>query len=273
MYRKTDSYLTIKAPNQTIGGDYYIWVNVWDNNGLEPSEWEITKYGENAARLSQSYQYTYKVERDDNGAIIKDYLRYDEVPPAAPQNLSVESTGQYTHPLVTWSANGEDDLSGYKVYRKKESESWHHIATVTTNSYTDDDILVPIQFQKFTYKVSAFDINNNISGYSNEDFIYGYKINKTNTAEEEKNYELPKEFLLSQNYPNPFNPSTSISYSIPKDEHVSIRVFNALGKEVANLVNGFKHQGQYSVQFHGSDLSSGIYYYEIRTNSFHNVKK
>ena len=75
------------------------------------------------------------------------------------------------------------------------------------------------------------------------------------------------------NYPNPFNPVTSINFSIPKQGLVTLKVYDVLGKEVANLVNEVKAAGSYSVEFNGANLSSGIYYYRIESGSFVNVKK
>jgi hypothetical protein len=84
---------------------------------------------------------------------------------------------------------------------------------------------------------------------------------------------MPSNYSLSQNYPNPFNPSTKISYQIPKSGNVTLKVFNALGKEVATLVNEEKSAGRYSVDFQGLRLSSGIYFYSIQSGSFHETKK
>jgi hypothetical protein len=72
---------------------------------------------------------------------------------------------------------------------------------------------------------------------------------------------IPKEFSLFQNYPNPFNPRTTIKYSIPQKSVVTITVYDILGKEVSKLVNEEKLSGTYEVQFDGSKLSSGVYYY------------
>ncbi len=80
-------------------------------------------------------------------------------------------------------------------------------------------------------------------------------------------------YLLSQNYPNPFNPTTTILYSIPNSEFVELKVYDLLGKEVANLVNEFKQSGNHSVNFDGSNLSSGIYFYTIKAGSFIQSKK
>jgi hypothetical protein len=80
-------------------------------------------------------------------------------------------------------------------------------------------------------------------------------------------------FLLYQNFPNPFNPSTTISYSVPKNSFVTIKVYDILGKEITTLVNGEKSAGNYSLQFNGNGLSSGIYFYRMQAGSFVQTKK
>ncbi len=75
----------------------------------------------------------------------------------------------------------------------------------------------------------------------------------------------PVKFELSQNYPNPFNPVTKINFSIPKSGNVTLRVYDILGKEVATLVNEYRNAGNYSVDFNGTQLSSGIYTYRLES--------
>jgi len=81
------------------------------------------------------------------------------------------------------------------------------------------------------------------------------------------------DYSLSQNYPNPFNPTTTISYQIPKAGFVTLKVYDVLGKEVASLVNGQKTSGRYNVQFGGSKLTSGIYFYKISAGDYSATKK
>lgn len=79
---------------------------------------------------------------------------------------------------------------------------------------------------------------------------------------------IPSEFLLKQNYPNPFNPSTTISYQLPVNSHVTLTVYDAIGREIASLVNERQSAGNYEVPFDGSNLSSGVYFYKLQAGGF-----
>jgi len=96
---------------------------------------------------------------------------------------------------------------------------------------------------------------------------------ETVTNNDDKNIQAPDKFILSQNYPNPFNPTTTIQYSIPESENVSLKIFNVLGEEVAELVNEYQKAGTYKVNFNGNNLSSGIYLYRLNVNNNSSVKK
>ncbi len=84
---------------------------------------------------------------------------------------------------------------------------------------------------------------------------------------------VPEEYNLSQNYPNPFNPATTIRYSIPQSSFVSIKVYNALGKEVAVLADEEKMAGSYEVEFDAAGFPSGIYFYQLKTDGYVETKK
>ncbi len=81
------------------------------------------------------------------------------------------------------------------------------------------------------------------------------------------------DFILSQNYPNPFNPTTKIKYSILQPSNVSIKVYNALGKEVETLVDEYKSAGTYEISFDAKNLSSGVYFYRIVSAAFSETNK
>jgi hypothetical protein len=93
------------------------------------------------------------------------------------------------------------------------------------------------------------------------------------TGVEEEAVGLPLGIELSQNYPNPFNPTTHISYSIPQTSHVTLKVFNVLGMEVATLVSGVQDSGNHEVTFNASQLSSGVYFYRLQAGNVSTTKK
>jgi len=73
-------------------------------------------------------------------------------------------------------------------------------------------------------------------------------------------------FKLYENYPNPFNPSTKISYQLPVASHVTLKVYDVLGNEIASLVDEYKSEGKYEIEFNASNLASGIYFYQLKTD-------
>lgn len=85
--------------------------------------------------------------------------------------------------------------------------------------------------------------------------------------------DLVSQFTLEQNYPNPFNPSTLIRYQLGMNSEIELKVFDALGREVAELVNGFQRAGAHQIQFNASGLSSGIYYYTLKTTQYSLTRK
>jgi M6 family metalloprotease-like protein len=86
-------------------------------------------------------------------------------------------------------------------------------------------------------------------------------------------YNFVSEYKLMQNYPNPFNPSTKINIKIKESGFVTLKVYDILGKEVASLVNEKLNVGEYEIPFTSNQLSSGIYFYKLETNSFSDIKK
>ena len=98
---------------------------------------------------------------------------------------------------------------------------------------------------------------------------YGTQI----TRIDDKTYNQPKSHILYQNYPNPFNPITKISWQFPVRSLQSLKVYDVLGNEVVTLVNEEKSAGYYEVDFDGSRLASGIYFYVLRSGDFVQSRK
>ncbi len=121
---------------------------------------------------------------------------------------------------------------------------------------------------------SIFFVNDTLGwAVGNDGEILTTKNGGVTSVEEENSSITPNDFFLFQNYPNPFNPSTTISYSIPEIEFVTLKIYNVLGSEVATLVNEEKPAGSYGVEFFKANLSSGIYFYRIQAGNFTSTKK
>jgi hypothetical protein len=82
-----------------------------------------------------------------------------------------------------------------------------------------------------------------------------------------------QEFHLDQNYPNPFNPSTTVTYELPRTSHVTLTVYDLLGREVTPLVNGVEEPGTHTVQWNASGQASGVYLCRLDAASFTSVRK
>jgi hypothetical protein len=93
------------------------------------------------------------------------------------------------------------------------------------------------------------------------------------TAVGEDAPDVPLTYELSQNYPNPFNPTTLIRFSIPERKHVTLKIYDVIGREVASLVNEERDAGVYEVRFDAKSLSSGAYFYRLVAGTYVQLKK
>jgi hypothetical protein len=119
-------------------------------------------------------------------------------------------------------------------------------------------------------KYSAFAYTGIVSNYTNS--LYFNQENLT-TSIKQNGSAIPEEYSLEQNYPNPFNPATTIMFNIPIQDHVTLKVFNSIGQEVSMLHSGVLPAGSHQINFDASKLTSGIYFYQIKTQSFTSTKK
>jgi hypothetical protein len=121
--------------------------------------------------------------------------------------------------------------------------------------------------------VSISPVTSNINGWAvgEEGIILHYSRNGTGVSPGIN--ILPTSYMLEQNFPNPFNPSTIIKYSVPKEGHVSLTVYDITGKEITQLVDSERQAGNYEVIWSAEKMSSGIYFYRIQAGGFVQTNK
>jgi hypothetical protein len=110
----------------------------------------------------------------------------------------------------------------------------------------------------------------NVAGFGPWSAGWEFRVNITSVTDANG---IPTDYVLYQNYPNPFNPSTTIRYDLPSSTHVTLKVYNTLGQEVATVVDETQEPGHRSAQFDASDLPSGVYLYRVQAGDFVQSKK
>lgn len=159
---------------------------------------------------------------------------------------------------------GLDNATTGGVYRTTN-------AGATWTSFNGGVMLNNYVVRALAFRVSTNTLYAGVAGPPSGQGIYEYSLPPVGFID--PNTNEPNSFSLSQNYPNPFNPQTNIEFTIPVSSFVQLKVFNAAGKEVKELVNRQIDRGTYSINFDGTDLSSGVYFYKLITSDFISVKK
>ena len=181
---------------------------------------------------------------------------------------SLTATSQNDYITLSWQTATETNNYGFEIEKAIISDE-------TSN----------IIFSKIGF-VEGHGNSNSIKEYSFIDNsvcegTYSYRLKQIDKDGQYKYSEAieidvssaPKDYSLKQNYPNPFNPSTTISFSIPKTEFVTLKIFDILGNEVADLVNQELQAGNYNKQWNPAVLASGIYFYRLQAGQFNQTHK
>ena len=158
---------------------------------------------------------------------------------------------------LAWTTSTETNNQGFEIERKLVgSEDWTKVGNLiagkgTTTTPTEYSYNDRPNTGNYNYRLKQIDFNGTISYHAlSNEVIVG----------------LPTVYSISQNYPNPFNPSTKIDFELPYDSKVSILLYDISGREVGKLVNEQLTAGYHNVQFNGSNLASGMYFYRISAN-------
>lgn len=180
---------------------------------------------------------------------------------------TLTATSSSSKNKLTWIDNSANE-TGFAIERKNgdanSTNAFAAVETVPANTvtYTDQNVTAG---STYTYRIRAVN-NNSESNYSNTATV-------STITGVEKNKQIPTEFKLDQNYPNPFNPTTIISYSIPENSFVQLKIYDLLGNVITTLVSENQSAGIYKITFDGSNLTSGIYFYQLITPKYTSTKK
>ncbi len=183
-------------------------------------------------------------------------------------------TNNHDHPQLLWSVNPSMSvINYYKVYRKIGTGSFIQVDSLGGNVWTDNALNFVngegLNNLHVYYYVKSYNSTSSSDPSNTVDAI----VEKSNRKIIPVNNLDQFSYSLEQNYPNPFNPTTSINYSIKNDGFVSLKIYNILGQQVADLVNQDQKAGYYNANFNASNLPSGIYIYTIKTSGFTSSKK
>ncbi|MBT8386797.1 MAG: T9SS type A sorting domain-containing protein, partial [Ignavibacteria bacterium] len=162
---------------------------------------------------------------------------------------------------LSWKTGSEVNNSGFEIQRKKSSD-WERIGFVEGQGTTTEEK---------TYLFTDENLTIGTYQYRLKQIDYDGRFEFSDIVEVE--ILTPIEFSLSQNYPNPFNPSTKISFQLVESGFVSLKIYDVLGNEISTLVNEELQNGSYEYSFEAIDLTSGIYFYKLKTGSFVETKK
>jgi hypothetical protein len=200
----------------------------------------------------------------------------------AATNASLPFIARTTNGGTTWSSvNVGAGVTGYCTCKWIEGTNICYVSTFTGASgcikkSTDAGVTWTTMTTAGTVGITHMEF------YRSGNIIYGFAVAQNGTVLklvdnitgiDPINNILPADYSLKQNYPNPFNPSTTIEFSIPVSGNVSLKVYDALGKEVASILDDYRAAGNYSEQFVGTGLNSGVYYYQLISGNFKETKK
>lgn len=163
---------------------------------------------------------------------------------------------------LNWATATELNNQGFDVQRKSGNGNFEKIGFVTGNGTTTE-------MNSYSFIDKKVDAGNYTYRLMQKDFDGTFAY----SPEVEVDVELPMTYALEQNYPNPFNPTTTIGYSIPVDNFVTIKLYDVLGNEVITLLNEQKQAGKYEMLYNASNLASGVYYYQIQAGEFSQTRK
>ena len=225
-------------------------------------------YLDTVITLNHKYYY-YRLQQTD---LTGDAEYSDSIQVFLPNALAYfEGSRKSDGVHLQWGTAAESNMFGFDIERGDSSSnaSWTKIGfvagygnTYDPHDYTFIDNAISSDIEHYDYRLKVISLD---GSYEYGDTL---RIDFTTSVKDEDDQILPSSLALEQNYPNPFNPVTKIKYTVPANKtftptDVVLRIFDMLGKEVATLVNEKEAAGVYQIDFDGSNLASGIYFYRL----------
>lgn len=278
---------TVLTSNVTTGTNDIELFIPWTNfpSSVRPSQLYYILYKEDGGGGTLGYAFAPSTNRSDgndvnaisnwsyfsasstaDGGIANSFSSSDTPLPVELTSFSASSKNKSVN--LVWKTVTEMNNYGFEIQRSANNGSFTKVGFVNGSgnsnsaneySYTDKTATSG----KYIYRLKQID----------NDGKYEY------SKEVEVDLGKPTTFALNQNYPNPFNPTTVISYQLPANSYVTLKVYNAIGTEVTTLVNEYKEAGSYNYEFGSAkggrnyELTSGIYFYTLRAGDFVQTKK
>lgn len=223
-----------------------------------------------------SFRLTVRDNSVGGGGVNYEYVSYTVTAGAGPFLVTQPNTN------VTWNSNSPQTVTWNVANTDAAPVS---VSNVNIKLSTDGGVSFPIMLLANTpndgtesvnlpslnitnARVKVESVGNIFFDISNTNFSISNQVNVLNN-----NTGIPAEYALSQNFPNPFNPSTKINFDLPENGNVTLKLMDISGKEVATLVNSKFSAGSYSFTFDGRGLSSGVYFYRLKTDKFSMTKR
>ncbi|MDP2364776.1 MAG: T9SS type A sorting domain-containing protein, partial [Ignavibacteria bacterium] len=240
-----------------IGGLNYDGVYLSSNNGNSWDNYGLSGYHPVTCLAIASSGYLWAGAHQDGV-----YRTEGRTVPV--ELISFSATVSENDVILNWTTATEINNQGFEIQRgrklivenQNEEIEWEKVGFITgygttieikTYSFNDENVT----FGNYSYQLKQIDFDGSFE-YSN-----AIEVTVNNAGE----------FNLFQNYPNPFNPETNIDYIIPEETLVNISLYDVTGRKIKELVNEKKQPGYYTLKLKGGELSSGIYFYRLTTNS------
>ena len=239
---------------QTISGPITGGSPNWTQNCID-----LSSYSDSTVRIAFYFTSSYTAE--DNGWYIDD-VRIEGIEVIPVELISFTANMVENKVRLEWSTATETNNRGFEIEQSSDKSNFTKIGFVEGHGTTTE-----IHEYSFITKPAYAGLNY----YRLKQIDYDGTFSYSKVIEAE--FDIPDKYSLSQNYPNPFNPTTKITYTIPKEGKVSVKIFDMIGREVATLVNEEKPVGNYEVTFDATVLPSGVYFYQLKAEKFIETKK